>query len=292
MAKIFISYSHDTEPYKQRVRDLAEYLRMAHGLDVAIDQDMLPGGPGEGWPHWSEAQVRLAGKVLVVCTENYCRRYTGREEIGTGLGSVCEARLIHQELYNTGGINHKYRVILFDESCNSHVPDTLQAYHKFPLYRSAVREELAEWLLGKSNAPAGASQTAAAVWPQALSGYVWGMADRKDLTARFERMLSGQPERRVLLISAESNSGKTYLLGELKNYARQAGIVYSLLDCKGSLALEDLLQSIVLDLRALCPRGQQEKGSARGWAILEDFQQLTTPVLLTFDTYEAVSDDR
>ena len=51
------------------MRELADYLRKAHGLDVAIDQDLLPGGPANGWPHWSEDQVRQARKVLVVCAE-------------------------------------------------------------------------------------------------------------------------------------------------------------------------------------------------------------------------------
>ncbi len=43
MAKVFISYSHDSEVHKRRVRELAERLR-AHQLEVLIDQDMLPGG--------------------------------------------------------------------------------------------------------------------------------------------------------------------------------------------------------------------------------------------------------
>src|SRR3954447_25066037 len=111
MAVVFISYSHDSDPHKQTVRELADYLRDVHGLHVVIDQDMLPGGPAQGWPHWSKDQVRRADKVLLVCTENYCRRYLGCEDPGVGLGAVCEARLIDQELYNCAGINHNYRVV-------------------------------------------------------------------------------------------------------------------------------------------------------------------------------------
>jgi len=171
------------------------------------------------------------------------------------------------------------------------VPDSLQAYHRFAVYRSAVRDELVDWLLGRISAPTAAPNTAGIVWPQALSDYLWRGADRKDLTARFERMLSGQSERQILLISAETNSGKTYMLGELKNYARQVGVVCSLLDCKGCPALEDLLESMVLDLGGLCPRGRLASGKARGWALIEDLQQLGKPVLLIFDTYEAASGD-
>ena len=48
---------------------------------------------------------------------------------------------------------------------------------------------------------------------------------------------------------------------------------------------------VVLDLRALCPQGRHTAGKARGWAIIEDLQQLASPVLLIFDTYEAASGD-
>ena len=75
MPQVFISYSHDSDDHKQRVLALADYLRATHHINVVIDRDMLPGGPAEGWPHWSEDQVRRADKVLVACTEQYCRRY-------------------------------------------------------------------------------------------------------------------------------------------------------------------------------------------------------------------------
>src|ERR1035438_8343083 len=113
MAKVFISYSHDSENHESRVRCLADLLRNDYHLDVALDQYVLPGGPAEGWPHWSEVQVRQADYVLLACTETYCRRYEARETPGIGVGAGCEARLIHQLLYNASGINHKFRVILF-----------------------------------------------------------------------------------------------------------------------------------------------------------------------------------
>jgi hypothetical protein len=288
MAEVFISYSHDSDQHKLRVFELAESLRKIN-LDVTIDRDMLPGGPPEGWPHWSEDQVRRAVKVLVVCTENYCRRYLGREESGRGLGAVCEARLIHQELYNSAGINLKYRVILFEEPSSKHVPDTLQAYHRFPLYQSQAWDELVEWLSGTSRVSPIA--LAKRKWPSKPTTFDWGMADRKELTARFAQMLSGEGEGRVLFISAESSAGKTYVLGELRTYARQLRISCSLLDCKGVQSMEELLHSVILDLRNYCPQGRRVEGVGRAWAIIDDLQQLSAPVLLIIDTYEAASVD-
>jgi hypothetical protein len=291
MSNIFISYSHDSERHKTRVRELAEHLRAAHGLRVVIDQDMLPGGPDEGWSFWSEARVREAAKVLVVCTENYCRRYLGREQAGVGLGAVCEARLIHEELRGRGGINHKYRVVLFEESCGQHVPDTLQDYHKFPLYREEVREELADWLMGRKRAQSVTGEVIGVVWPKVVAGFFWGMANRKELTGRLERMLSGESERQILLMKGESNSGKTHTLRELQNYAGRVGIRCSYLNCKGCPALQDIWDSMVLDLAGVCAQGRLAMGRGRGSAIMEDLQQLRSPVLLILDTYEEAPDE-
>ena len=83
---------------------------------------------------WSEAQVKNADLILVACTENYHRRYEGEEEPGIGLGSACEARAIRQLVYNEGGNNEKFRVILFTEHDEQNIPLNLQPYHHFPLH--------------------------------------------------------------------------------------------------------------------------------------------------------------
>lgn len=129
MPRVFISYSHDSEEHQQRVWDLADQLKQ-EGLSIIIDRDMLPGGPAQGWDIWSWAQVVDADMVLLACTETYCRRYEVNEVPGTGLGAVCEARTIRQLLFNTGGINQKFRVISFEEDDVAHVPLDLQSYQR------------------------------------------------------------------------------------------------------------------------------------------------------------------
>ena len=51
MARVFISYSHDSDAHKTDIHDLAKRLG-ADNLTVIIDQDQLPAGPAEGWPDW------------------------------------------------------------------------------------------------------------------------------------------------------------------------------------------------------------------------------------------------
>ena len=60
--RVFISYSHDSDAHRARVKKLAERLRNDR-VSVILDSDCLPGGPSEGWPAWSEAQVRDAERT-------------------------------------------------------------------------------------------------------------------------------------------------------------------------------------------------------------------------------------
>jgi TIR domain len=81
--RVFISYSHDSDEHKARVHALANRLRR-DGVTVVLDRDMLPGGPSEGWPEWSERQVKEVELVLVACTETYRQRYEGNQAPGSG----------------------------------------------------------------------------------------------------------------------------------------------------------------------------------------------------------------
>ncbi|WP_374713384.1 toll/interleukin-1 receptor domain-containing protein [Symbiobacterium terraclitae] len=97
--KVFISYSHDTEEHKRRVLDLANRLRR-EGIDCSLDR--YEPFPSEGWPRWTERQIKWADYVLIVCTETYKRRVEGDEEPGRGLGATWEGRLITQAMYEQG----------------------------------------------------------------------------------------------------------------------------------------------------------------------------------------------
>jgi hypothetical protein len=285
MAKVFISYSHDSDEHRARVRALADKLD-GKELQVVVDQYVGPGGPDEGWPEWSEAQVRQADSVLIMCTETYCRRWERRETPGAGHGAIWETRAIYQELYYSEGINKKFRAVLFEESDRVHIPNALKGYKAFRLYRPEGQSELEAWLTRLSQIRASSPNLA---WPSPAA-YVWEMADRKETTARLERMLTGQLSERILLLGAESNSGKTLLLAQLKAYAQLLGVDHSLLDCKGSVTLDELLQLLYYDLRDVW-RPSQHSGHVSSIGVIQDLQRVGRPVLLMFDTYEQASED-
>jgi hypothetical protein len=69
--KAFISYSHDTLEHKKWVLELATRLRN-NGIDAILDQFELR--PGDDLPHFMEKNLRLADKILMVCTENYINK--------------------------------------------------------------------------------------------------------------------------------------------------------------------------------------------------------------------------
>ncbi|MDJ0799104.1 MAG: toll/interleukin-1 receptor domain-containing protein, partial [Calothrix sp. MO_167.B12] len=103
--KVFISYSHDSPEHKDRVLQLADKLRK-DGIDCNIDQ--YEQSPPQGWPRWANDEIDAADFVLIICTEQYNRRFRGNEEIGKGKGVTWEGAIVTQHLYDTQGNNTKY----------------------------------------------------------------------------------------------------------------------------------------------------------------------------------------
>ncbi|MDV6342040.1 SEFIR domain-containing protein [Nitrosomonas sp. Is24] len=104
-ARVFISYSHDSDTHRAFVHNLANDLRR-DGLDCQIDQ-YVNGFPPEGWQRWMENQIEQADFVLIVCTPLYLQRYRGNDPDG-GRGVNFEGVVISQTLYD-----HYYRNIKF-----------------------------------------------------------------------------------------------------------------------------------------------------------------------------------
>jgi hypothetical protein len=83
--KVFISYSHDSEPHKAWVRGLASDL-LALGIEVTLDQWDL--ALGEDMAAFMERGLSESTRVLLVCTETYV------EKANAGSGGVGYERLI------------------------------------------------------------------------------------------------------------------------------------------------------------------------------------------------------
>jgi hypothetical protein len=120
--KVFISYSHDSQEHGDRVLTLSDRLR-SDGIDCHIDQYEV--SPPEGWQRWMVNQIEDADFVLVVCTENYERRFRGREERGKGLGAQWEGAIITQELYDAENHNTTFIPVFFSPDHSAYIPIVL-----------------------------------------------------------------------------------------------------------------------------------------------------------------------
>jgi len=122
--KVFISYSHDSQEQTDRVLALSNQLR-ADGIDCHIDQYETP--PLEGWPRWMVNQIEAADFVLVVCTDNYERRFSGKEAQGMGLGVKWEGAVITQRIYEYESHGAKFIPVLFSLEDSAYIPLVLRS---------------------------------------------------------------------------------------------------------------------------------------------------------------------
>jgi len=128
--KVFISYSHDSPEHEARVLTLSNRLR-DDGIDTILDQ--YQPFPPQGWIRWEKQQIIEALFVLVVCTETYCRRWSGQETPGIGRGATHESGLIQQLVYNSSGVNMKFLPVVFTEEDLPHIPLELKRYTSYVL---------------------------------------------------------------------------------------------------------------------------------------------------------------
>jgi nucleoside phosphorylase len=128
--KVFISYSHDSQEHKDRVLELADRLR-EDGIDCTIDQ--YEESPSEGWQRWMLNRVEEATFVLVACTEQYDRRFCGREAAGKGKGATWEGGVIIQELYDDQGQNAKFIPITLTPEDANFIPSPLRGATSYRL---------------------------------------------------------------------------------------------------------------------------------------------------------------
>ena len=128
--KVFITYSHDSPEHKDRVLLLTNRLR-AEGVDCNIDQ--YEESPNEGWPRWMMNQLEWADFVVVVCTEQYERRFRGKERPGIGRGVTWEGAIITQELYDSHVNSTKFIPVVFFAEDENFIPIMIRGFSQYNL---------------------------------------------------------------------------------------------------------------------------------------------------------------
>ena len=126
--KVFVSYSHDSKKHIQQVVSFANRLR-SDGIDCYIDQYVT--SPSEGWPSWCLDQVLDSDFVLVVCTDEYFKRFSRKTKRGEGKGANWEGFIISQELYENECNNTKFYPIIFFQENVEYIPHILRAYSHY-----------------------------------------------------------------------------------------------------------------------------------------------------------------
>lgn len=148
--KVFISYSHDSEEHRARVLALSERLR-TDGIETILDQ-YLNGSPLQGWPRWMLDQIDAADAVLVVCTENYYRKFRGHEESDKGKGGDFEGALITQEIYDSKSRTLKFVPIFLSEANSAWIPEPLRMGTHYALTSEGAYQDLYDFLLEQAGA--------------------------------------------------------------------------------------------------------------------------------------------
>jgi|JI7StandDraft_1071085.scaffolds.fasta_scaffold92157_2 hypothetical protein len=150
--KIFISYAWESEDFKKQVWQLAKWLNdnCKGCLVIEIDSLHFNVPPEEGWQVWMTKQVKLSDIVLVVCSENYKKRFEKEEHVeGVGLGVHAEGSIITTELFENQQKNSKFYPIITSNGDRSHIPTILRPWdsgHNFP----SGNERILKLLLGEN----------------------------------------------------------------------------------------------------------------------------------------------
>jgi len=114
--KLFVSYSHDSDPHKQWVLRLATDLRSA-GIDATLDQWDL--SPGQDVAAFMANGISSADRVLLVCSSKYVQK----AEAGAG-GVGFERLIVTAELVQTIDTK-KFLPVVRDNSSLGKIPNFL-----------------------------------------------------------------------------------------------------------------------------------------------------------------------
>ncbi|WML89936.1 toll/interleukin-1 receptor domain-containing protein [Thiothrix lacustris] len=211
MTKVFISYSHDSDAHRERVRKLSDRLR-TEGIDCDIDQ--YDPTPNEGWPLWMLKHIQDANYVLLICTETYQKRVEQREEPGKGLGVRWEGMLLLNQLYRNQSLNTKFIPVIFRPEDEAFIPDPVFGFSRYNLSHPREYDNLYRHIrgeLGADKPPLGAPHFIRTIHSNSLPTVEGKLFGRKDELALLDKAWA-DPQTRVVQFIAPGGTGKTKLL--------------------------------------------------------------------------------
>lgn len=234
MPSVFISYRHESDAHRERVRGLAERLRLT-GLDVIFDgfeeEKNLRMNPSNGWPLWSIQQASRADFVVIVGSQGWFRIVevpTEPAESETGLGAAAEAECVVARMYKKRG--NKFAVIVFFENvCRAEVPPFFEKCTRLDGGKAETVTRIAGWMNGVQPLPAPRNERRTRLntiqgitWPKAAQFPKKALADRHEQREMLSDLVTGASLESVVCVVAASGTGKTKLLEVFRDVAETA----------------------------------------------------------------------
>ena len=228
---VFISYSHDDGPHRDRVRLLCDQLR-ADGFNAVLDQ--YNENPPEGWPRWMASHLDSADFVLLICTEVYCRRVMGEEAPGVGHGAIWEGNLIYQYLYDAGTRNERFVPLLLGGGRVDDIPPPLRGATHYRLEVPAAHDRGYQTLLKRL------SMTTSVAPPIGPSSRAPNDSDEESL---FVGVFDAERSEKALTCAVDAGATARKLeqaLTDRQDPAERYWIYVTLGELGGALALETI----------------------------------------------------
>lgn len=289
MASVFISYTHDSDAHRDRVRLLAEELKRdlaGIGIDVVTDHDLPPGGPNNDFRRWSEQHAERSDLVIPVFNDTYRKCWDGEHPPGVRNGGTNEATVIASRVNIAGGSLPFIRAVIFDEADKASIPFRLVDMQWF--LQSRDYQAMVAWVKlavsGLTIAAPLAPTPTAITWPARCATFVPDMANRDAEFTFFADTLCGSAPQRATLISADRDHGKTKLVAEFYRYGCEVlgQDACAFIDFKGRSTVDHIWDTLSLDLGSRLP-GLSDRSPGK---LRESLRRATVPVLLCFDTFE------
>jgi tetratricopeptide (TPR) repeat protein len=124
--RVFISYSSSDQLFQDRIRSLADTLRI-HGVESILDQYFTT--DVRDWVAWMTEEVEKADMIIAVCESEYHERITKNLPPGIGLGSHWEGKLIRNLLFAKN--NKPIIVVQFSDLKTDLIPTELIGNQRF-----------------------------------------------------------------------------------------------------------------------------------------------------------------